>query len=260
MTDFETGFKVLVELGRKLNSDHKIISNYAKLFDDYPLPAIINSGCIKLSDLFLTCCVSQKHSIYKVFEQSKSHLSKIINLDYVVSNVSAVFLSNDPIARTIALKMYEALVQVTNDFTEIHFNIKKAFDTATDRLERQAACSAARAYSSTSKEFAIYFSQILSKKLKESDSINSVSECIALVASDSYNSNLVEEAFNSLIKFHSLPLDFQLTMLYRISRKDSTLSDRFLTVLAEAEFGYQVEFLSRMHFVDIDRFPKFKVK
>ncbi|RUP06779.1 hypothetical protein BC936DRAFT_140230 [Jimgerdemannia flammicorona] len=139
----------------------QVIAQFPKLFEDYPLPVLINSAILKLADWFRQHSSLPSSSvgnnlirfyIYKVIKSaSERHLSKVINVEELVRRIlSVVMLNNDTIARAITLSS-----DTETNFTLYTFlaRIIHRLDKSTEHVEIDAAICAADRICARSEQF-----------------------------------------------------------------------------------------------------------
>ncbi|KAJ2857572.1 hypothetical protein J3B02_000913 [Coemansia erecta] len=81
------------------------VGQFPKLFDQFPFPTLVNSAFLKLGDLFRGSSNTLRYHIAQVFETSQHHLPQITHKEELLKRVLAVLYSNDPIARSLALRL-----------------------------------------------------------------------------------------------------------------------------------------------------------
>ncbi|KAI9318475.1 hypothetical protein BX666DRAFT_1928362 [Dichotomocladium elegans] len=125
-------------------SQIQALASFIEIFDQYPYPVIINAAILKLADWFRVSNNVIKFYVYRVFKQaSKQHLTKVINVEETVRRVLPVLGSNDPIARSIALRILGCMSMIIADKIEIHYAVLQRLESATDRTEMESAIWAA---------------------------------------------------------------------------------------------------------------------
>ena len=135
------------------------IVRFTDLITEYPLPIIANTALLKLADVFRDCNNNfVRYWIVSVFEEVKGELLKVLNHDELIKRFSAVLGSNDPIARSLALRMFGHMADILSDRTDLHHHIEKNLLTCIEGYERESCIVAIEQICSTSKHFA---SQIL---------------------------------------------------------------------------------------------------
>lgn len=130
------------------------IVRFPWLFERYPFPILVNSGCLKLADLFRTGSNFSRVLILRVIKQSSKHLDKISIPDEFIKRLFPVSYSNDPIARALTLRLLGAIAPIALDRKNIHQYIRDSLDS-TDETEINAAIEAAASYATVSQDFAI---------------------------------------------------------------------------------------------------------
>lgn len=149
---------LLVELDRGLQSpsigdQSEAVVRFTTLFQRYPLPILINSACLKLSEAFRNGSNFIRVQICEVLERNQSHLNKIYNVDDFFRNIFTVTTSNDPIARSITLLTLGNIAPIVNTYKSIHHCISSSLETTVD-CELKATIACAACYVKYSSEFA----------------------------------------------------------------------------------------------------------
>nr|CAG4717347.1 unnamed protein product [Naegleria fowleri] len=135
------------------------VVRFTDLITEYPLPIIANSTLLKLADVFRDCNNNfVRYWIVSVFEEVKGELLKVLNQEELIRRISAVLGSNDPIARSLALRMFGHMAEILSDRTDLHHLIEKNLLTCIEGYERESCVVAIEQICSSSKQFA---SQIL---------------------------------------------------------------------------------------------------
>lgn len=149
---------LLVEFDRGLQSLNvgdqcEAVVRFTQLFQRHPLPVLIDSACLKLSEAFRQGSNFIRIQISEVFERNQNHLNKIYNVDLFYRNIFTVTTSNDPIARSITLLTLANIASVVSDHKSIHHYISSSLD-ATNEQEFIATIICAASYVKKSSEFA----------------------------------------------------------------------------------------------------------
>ncbi|CEP14279.1 hypothetical protein [Parasitella parasitica] len=157
--DQSDGHKALLELEKQFNkkaraatlsiqgSQIQALTGFIHMFEQYPYPVVINAAILKLADWFRLHNNSVKYYVYKVFKDASDlHLTKVINIEETVRRILPILGSNDPIARSIALRIIQRL------------------ELATDRIELEAAIWAGDQICARSNRFpSVIFSKVVDK-------------------------------------------------------------------------------------------------
>uniref|UniRef100_A0A671VLN8 Integrator complex subunit 7 n=1 Tax=Sparus aurata TaxID=8175 RepID=A0A671VLN8_SPAAU len=131
----------------KLGEQCEAVVLFPKLFQKYPFPILINSAFLKLADIFRLGNNFLRLCVLKVTQQSEKHLEKILNVDEFVKRVFSVIHSNDPVARSITLRMLGSLASIIPERKNAHHSIRQSLDSH-DNVEVEAAIFAAATFSS----------------------------------------------------------------------------------------------------------------
>ncbi|KAG0086937.1 hypothetical protein BGZ93_011242 [Podila epicladia] len=110
----DEGFKRLMEIETKYRTHRSAdqlhaIALFPKLFDDFPVPVIINAAILKLADYYRNSNNIQRHSILQVVKKSEPHLKKLLNVEETIKRISPTLHSNDPLARALTLSVIHSL-------------------------------------------------------------------------------------------------------------------------------------------------------
>ncbi|EFX67345.1 hypothetical protein DAPPUDRAFT_63939, partial [Daphnia pulex] len=71
---------------------------------------------------FLRLCV------LRVCQQSEKHLDKILNVSEFFQRIFTVIHSNDPIARSLALRTLGSMAIIISDRKSVHYSIHNSLD------------------------------------------------------------------------------------------------------------------------------------
>lgn len=216
---------LLMELDKGLRSGKvgeqcEAIVRFPRLFEKYPFPILINSSFLKVADVFRVGSNFLRLCILQVTEQSEKHLEKIISVDEFVRRIYVVLHSNDPVARALTLRTLGSVACIISDRKNVHHSILNSLDSH-DRVELEAAISAASAFASRSESFV----NSISDKLAE------MVECLSIPAFLKLRIILVFEKMNCNLetsqKVRSLCIEmlhchpsckFVLTILHTLTR------------------------------------------
>ncbi|KAJ9082868.1 Integrator complex subunit 7 [Entomophthora muscae] len=138
-----SGAKRLMQLEAQLRLDRqaaqfRAIAEFASLFDAYPSPVLINSGILKLADMFHLLGNGARLVICQTFKESRNHLKQLLNKDQVVARISEVSKSNDYLARSLCLRTLSTMSEQISDRADIHFLVLSGLN-AEEELEVTAA-------------------------------------------------------------------------------------------------------------------------
>ncbi|KYQ92855.1 armadillo-like helical domain-containing protein [Tieghemostelium lacteum] len=113
---------------------------YGHLIKHHPTSMVINSVIFKLSDIFRNtnnCTV--KYRILKVFQECSQELTqRLSNQEEVLKRIHSVILSNDPVARSLALRLLGSVPDLIADKLYIHHSIRSCLASAHDQVEVEA--------------------------------------------------------------------------------------------------------------------------
>ncbi|KAG0279181.1 hypothetical protein BGZ95_002035 [Linnemannia exigua] len=143
----DPGYKRLFELETEYRAPrvadrlHAIVS-FSYLFDDFPNPAIINSGFLKLADYFAGSNNTQRHAILQVFTRAERHMKKIMNVEEVIKRISPQLQSNDPLARALTLRAFGSMAVIVSDRVDVYHRVIHSLDSL-EAMEVNAAIYAA---------------------------------------------------------------------------------------------------------------------
>ncbi|PVU93801.1 hypothetical protein BB561_003037 [Smittium simulii] len=107
----------------------KAILGFSKLLDDFPFPVVANSAFLKLADLFRNGTNNSRMYILKVFEHSEKHLFLIQNAEELIKRILTVLDSNDPVARSLTLRLLGSAPIVFSSSLEVQYKILHRYQT-----------------------------------------------------------------------------------------------------------------------------------
>ncbi|GAM27562.1 hypothetical protein SAMD00019534_107380 [Acytostelium subglobosum LB1] len=110
---------------------------YAHLIKYHPTPLVVTSSIIKLADIFRTSNNIVKYRILKVFQECSQEIHRISNIDEVLKRIHSVILSNDTVARALALRVLGSVPLLIADKLYIHHSIRSCMQTH-DQVEANA--------------------------------------------------------------------------------------------------------------------------
>ncbi|XP_075244740.1 integrator complex subunit 7-like [Convolutriloba macropyga] len=124
------------------------------ILNQIPLPVLINSAFLKLADLFRAANNAVRAYIVNVCEKFilQDFAAKIINKSDYLQKIESVMHSNDPVARSLALRQLGVFSSIGREKVSCHHFVKNALDS-NDQVEVEAALFAAYQYSLASPMF-----------------------------------------------------------------------------------------------------------
>ncbi|KAF1806233.1 hypothetical protein FB192DRAFT_1272270 [Mucor lusitanicus] len=175
--DQSDGHKALLELEKQFNkkaraatlsiqgSQIQALTGFIHMFEQYPYPVVINAAILKLADWFRLHNNSVKYYVYKVFKDASDlHLTKVINIEETVRRILPILGSNDPIARSISLRVLGCMSMIIAEKLDVQFAIIQRLELATDRNELEAAIWAGDQICARSNRFpSVIFSKVVDK-------------------------------------------------------------------------------------------------
>ncbi|KAI0219352.1 Integrator complex subunit 7, partial [Massospora cicadina] len=152
------GAKRLMQLEAQLRLDRqaaqlRAIAEFGPLFDAHPTPVLVNSGLLKLADLFCGLGNGARMVICQTFHHARPHLKLLLNKDQVVARIAGVANSNDYLARSLCLRTLATLSEQICDRLEMHYLILRGLE-AEEELELAAALEFAAVMVGYSQTFA----------------------------------------------------------------------------------------------------------
>ena len=147
LTELEKGLR-----SAKLGEQAEAIVRFPHLFSQYPFPILINSGMMKLAELFKQGSNFLKMCVLRVFQQSSLHLDKVTSVDEFVRRIITVINSNDPVARALTLRVLGAIAEIIAERKSVHHKVRCSLDSQ-DEVELLAGIYAADKFAATSKSF-----------------------------------------------------------------------------------------------------------
>ncbi|RCH79334.1 Integrator complex subunit 7, partial [Rhizopus azygosporus] len=131
--DLEVAYKVLLELETRFNQKPRsgnlgihgpqiqALTGYVHVFKQHPHPLIINTAILKLADWFRSYNNTVKLYILKVFKEASHHLEKVMNVDETVRRILPILGSNDPIARSLTLRVLGCMSSIIAEKLDVQF-------------------------------------------------------------------------------------------------------------------------------------------
>ena len=119
LTELEKGLR-----SSKLGEQAEAIVRFPHLFSQYPFPILINSGMMKLAELFKQGSNFLKMCVLRVFQQSSLHLDKVTSVDEFLRRIITVNNSNDPVARALTLRVLGAIAQIIAERKNVHHKVR----------------------------------------------------------------------------------------------------------------------------------------
>jgi len=147
LTELEKGLR-----STKAGEQAEAIVRFPHLFSQYPFPILINSGMLKLAELFRQGSNFLKLCVLRVCQQSSLHLDKVTSVDELVRRVITVINSNDPVARALTLRVLGSIAAIIPERKAVHHKVRCSLDSQ-DQVELYAAIYAANKFAARSKTF-----------------------------------------------------------------------------------------------------------
>ncbi|KAI7870111.1 hypothetical protein BDF14DRAFT_1721510 [Spinellus fusiger] len=149
---------VLSIQGSQINA----LAMFSKIFQKYSYPVIINAAVLKLADWFRLSNNVVKFHVYQVFKQASDlHLAKVLNVEETVRRILSVLDSNDPVARSITLRILGCMSMIISEKLDVHFGLLQRLEQATDRIEVEAVIWAVDRICARSERFpAVVYSKL----------------------------------------------------------------------------------------------------
>eukprot|EP01132_Coremiostelium_polycephalum_P010251 gene10251-12571_t len=141
--DKECG-NILMEIDKGIRSGNlgdqvESIVFFGYLIRYHPTPLLITSVIVKLSDIFRNTNNNLvKHRILKVFQECNREIHKITNIDEILRRIHSVIQSNDPVARSLALRVLGSIPHLIVDKLYIHHSIRQCMQSSHDQVEVEA--------------------------------------------------------------------------------------------------------------------------
>ncbi|KAI8141320.1 hypothetical protein BJV82DRAFT_620118, partial [Fennellomyces sp. T-0311] len=173
------GHRALLEIESRFNAkSHGVViaihgiqihalAMFGDIFDQFPYPVIINAAILKLADWFRASNNVIKFHIYKVFKQADQHLIKVINVEESMRRILPVLNSNDPISRSLALRVLGCMSVIIADKVDVQHAILQRLEEASDRTEAEAVIWAADRFCAQSDKFSPTVFPTIEAKLKD---------------------------------------------------------------------------------------------
>lgn len=149
LTELEKGLR-----STRLGEQAEAIVRFPRLFEKYPFPILINSGMLKLAELFRQGPNFLKMCVLRVCQESERQLDKVTSVDELVRRVVTVINSNDPVARALTLRVLGAIAPIIPERAAVHHKVRSSLDSQ-DTVELEAAMYAARRFAARSKTFSV---------------------------------------------------------------------------------------------------------
>ena len=89
-------------------------------FARHPIPSVITLSFLMLGDHFFAGSNFVRAAILRVTLQSKALLAHVQNLDEVVRRFYSVIHSNDPIARSLTLRLFASFASQISGYKNVH--------------------------------------------------------------------------------------------------------------------------------------------
>ncbi|KFH73076.1 hypothetical protein MVEG_00301 [Podila verticillata NRRL 6337] len=168
----DKGFKRLMEIETKYRTHRSAdqlhaIALFPKLFDDFPVPVIINAAILKLADYYRNSNNIQRHAILQVVKKSEPHLKKLLNVEETIKRISPTLHSNDPLARALTLRVFGCMATIVYDRTDVYHIVIHSLDSS-EAMEVSAAVYAADKICAQSQKFCAIISGKLAFMVRDS--------------------------------------------------------------------------------------------
>ncbi|KAG0035216.1 Integrator complex subunit 7 [Podila clonocystis] len=168
----DEGFKRLMEIETKYRTHRSAdqlhaIALFPKLFDDFPVPVIINAAILKLADYYRNSNNIQRHAVLQVVKKSEPHLKKLLNVEETIKRISPTLHSNDPLARALTLRVFGCMATIVYDRTDVYHIVIHSLDSS-EAMEVSAAVYAADKICAQSQKFCAIISGKLAFMVRDS--------------------------------------------------------------------------------------------
>ncbi|OAF70063.1 hypothetical protein A3Q56_02172 [Intoshia linei] len=98
----------------RINAQDRIntVGKFSKLFESFPFPLIINTGFLKLSDLYTVSNYQVRLSIYEVISKSRNYIGMISNRRMFIESIYGVLYSNDLESKSLTLRLFGVVAKL----------------------------------------------------------------------------------------------------------------------------------------------------
>ncbi|KAJ3395711.1 Integrator complex subunit 7, partial [Lobulomyces angularis] len=204
----EKGLQHLLEFDREFRSIKVEDSNMAVLkfitfFEEYKdIKTLINSAFSKLAEYWRTSNNFTRESLLIVFKNVLSHFKNTTNYAEQLRSVGLVLESNDPVARSLTLRLLGYLHEISSDRIEIYHLIHEYLDSKYD-FEVKAAIFITNKFCSKSLTFSIDVSEKLINLIND-PKINNYNRLslVNIFKNMTFNPSIANQSYNALIKFY----------------------------------------------------------
>ncbi|EFA77239.1 armadillo-like helical domain-containing protein [Heterostelium album PN500] len=133
---------IIMEIDKGIRSSNlgdqvESIMFYSQLIRYHPTTMVVTSIIIKLADIFRNCSNIVRYRILKVFQECSTEVHRLSNIDEVLKRIHSVTLSNDPLARALALRVLGSVPHLIADKLYVHHTIRTSMQTH-DEVEADA--------------------------------------------------------------------------------------------------------------------------
>ncbi|RKP35989.1 hypothetical protein BJ085DRAFT_28606 [Dimargaris cristalligena] len=143
----DVAFKRLLELEaacrqQRLGTQIRAILEFERLFRHCPFPLIVNTGFLKLAELFRSGHNGLRYFILQTFYRLQSYMGRILNSNELARRILAVVGMTDPLARILALRTLGCFARRLGERLDVQHAILRRL-SSTHPVEAAAAIHAA---------------------------------------------------------------------------------------------------------------------
>lgn len=102
---------------------------YANLLRGNPTAAVCNGAFLKLGDTFQRGDNLLRYCACKVMGSTRLQLSRVFNVQRLVKRIHVVFESNDPVARSLAVRAFSSMSELLVSNSRVHSDLRNALSS-----------------------------------------------------------------------------------------------------------------------------------
>ncbi|KII73746.1 Integrator complex subunit 7 [Thelohanellus kitauei] len=189
-----------------------IVLGLPDYFNNHPYPSIINMIINRLSEAFVSCTCPLKVQISRAVAKCQSHLHLIKNFGEIVSRLSNVLYSTDPVERAAVLIIFSALAVLiksreVNEISDNNYILNSLYHQLIVSLQSRDAEEANTAVLVSYKfvKYSPYFSRLLLDKINDvlQRDQGVFDQLLGAYSYMNHDFEMANMAFGSLVKYSS---------------------------------------------------------
>ena len=189
----------------------RAVAGFANVLKGQPSTEIINSVFLKLGDAFGAENNNLlRYFVLRVFHCCRKELVRVLNVEVLVKKVKYVFDSNDPAARSLAIRAYACMAELLVDNLRVHSDVHNALRSP-NAMEVRACIRCVHALARVSGSFAENSLPIISKMIQSIETPNEIRAELLLTLGYMHRNPTTALAAMKTLEVYAIALDHVLS-------------------------------------------------